>query len=113
MKLLYLILSLCLFAFATTQAQEEVDPDDFTIQFYKYPNYDTEAGIIGGSVSVGGGGGAKSGNMSVGSFTATSFLQVTLFTKKYYKGKSHVYIGSQEEIKPALHVGSVKWKRLP
>ncbi|GAA5804453.1 hypothetical protein HPULCUR_009946 [Helicostylum pulchrum] len=112
MKLFYFILSLCLFAFAVTQAQEETDPDGFTIQFYKYPNYVTEEGIISGSVSVGGGGGAKSGNMSVGSFTANSFLQVTLFSEKYYKGKKHVYVGSKKNIKPALHVGSVKWKRL-
>lgn len=112
MKLFYLILSLCLFAFAVTQAQEEVDPDNFTILFYKYPKYVTEAGVIGGSVSVGGGGGAKSGNMSVGSFTANSFLQVTLFSEKFFKGVQHVYVGSQKKIKPALHVGSVKWKRL-
>lgn len=106
MKLLYCILSffvLCIYA---------QDGDSFTIQFYKKANYKEDAGIISGSVAVGGGGGAKSGNMSVGSFTAEEFLQVTLYTEKYYQGKNYVYKGSQKKISPAVHVGSVKWKHL-
>lgn len=106
MKVLYFIF--CFFVFCI-QAQ---NGDDFTIQFYKKPNYKKDAGIISGSITPGGGAGTKSGNMSVGSFTAESFLQVTLYTEKYYQGKSYVYKGSQKKISPAVHVGSVKWKHL-
>lgn len=105
MKSLYLILSLaCLFTL--------VFADDFSIQFFKKPNYKVEAGYIGGSVDVGGGGGAKKGNMTVESFKTQSWLQVTLYEEPYYTGASHVYKGSQKKIVPAVHVGSVKWKHL-
>lgn len=105
MKLLYYILVVCLFAFA---AQAE----DFCINFYKNKNYKVEAGVICGEVDPGTGAGAKSGNMSVASFKAPSFLQVTLYEEKYYEGEPHVYKGSQKNISPAVHVGSVKWKYL-
>ncbi|KAG2194646.1 uncharacterized protein EV154DRAFT_148526 [Mucor mucedo] len=106
MKLLYCIL--CLFIISV-YAQ---DGDSFQILFYQKPNYKVDAGIISGSVAVGGGAGAKSGNMSVGSFKTESFLQVTLYTEKYYQGQTYVYKGSQKKISPAVHVGSVKWKHL-
>ncbi|KAI8092205.1 uncharacterized protein B0P05DRAFT_525259, partial [Gilbertella persicaria] len=70
--------------------------DDFTIEFYKKPNYKQEAGIVSGEVSPGGSAGAKNGNMEVASFKTESFLQVTLYEKPYYKGKSHTYKGSQK-----------------
>lgn len=106
MKLLTYILALCLFIFAVVQAE------DFTIRFYRQPNYQVYEGIISGSVAPGGGAGAKKGNMTVGSFETESFLQVTLYEEPYYKGQSHVYVGSQSSISPAVHVGSVKWKYL-
>lgn len=106
MKLLAYILALCFLVFTVVQA------DDFSILFYQKPNFKIDEGVISGSVSPGGGGGAKSGNMSVGSFKTQSFLQVTLYEGKYYQGQSHVYVGSQKKISPPLHVGSVKWKHL-
>jgi hypothetical protein len=108
MKFIYYILVVCLFAFAV-QAQ---NGDSFCIDFFKFKNYKTEAGVICGNVSPNEGAGAKSGNMSVASFKTPSFLQVTLYEEKYYQGKSHVYKGSQKKISPAVHVGSVKWKHL-
>ena len=106
---LFSLLTLLILAL-TVQAQNE--GDDFCINFYKNPSYKIEAGVICGSVSAGGGGGTKNGNIDVGSFKAPSFLQVTLYEKPFYQGASHVYKGNQKKISPAVHVGSVKWKHL-
>ncbi|KAL7318053.1 hypothetical protein PS15m_004326 [Mucor circinelloides] len=107
MKLLYFILIALICALAHAQ-----EGDSFEITFYKQPNYKNQNGIISGSVLPGGGAGTKKGNITVASFKAPSWLQVTLFEDSYYRGKSHVYKGSQKKISPPVAVRSVKWKHL-
>lgn len=107
MKLLYFIL-IALFC-ALVHAQ---DGDSFKITFYKLPNYKQENGMISGSVAPGKGAGTPRGNITVASFKAPSWLQVTLFEGPYWSGKSHTYEGPQKKISPPFALRSVKWKHL-
>ncbi|KAI9363207.1 hypothetical protein BD770DRAFT_440425 [Pilaira anomala] len=111
MKIFYIILSLCLLVTTAIEAQDsEYDP--FTIQFFTRPHFKKEIGIISGSVAKGESAGARRGNMSVASFKADSFLQVTLYTQIDFGGKKYTYTGSKDNIKPPVQVRSVKWKHL-
>jgi hypothetical protein len=112
MKIILSILALCLLLLSV-QAQDEPS-HSFCINFYKKKNYKEDAGVICGSISEGGSAGSPRGNMTVGSFKTNSFLQVTLFEGRFFSGQSHVYSkGSQKNISPPIHVGSVKYKHIP
>jgi hypothetical protein len=111
MKFVYCIILLaCLFAFVKAQSD---NGDSFCITFYRYPHNEQENGVICGNVSPGGSAGSpKRGNITIGSFEAPDWLQVTIFEDYYYRGKSHVYVGSQKDLSPVYTLHSVKWKHL-
>jgi hypothetical protein len=92
------------------QAQEG---DSFEIMFYGKPNYKGKSiGIISGTVAPDSGAGTPRGNMTVSSFNAPDWLQVTLFTGPYWSGSTKVFVGSQKKVSPSFNVRSVKWKHL-
>ncbi|CEP15111.1 hypothetical protein [Parasitella parasitica] len=107
MKLLYFILIALVCALVHAQ-----DGDSFQIDFYALPNYMEHNGEISGSVKPGEGAGTPRGNITVASFQAPTWLQVTLFESHYWGGKSYVYKGPQKKISPPVAVRSVKWKHL-
>ncbi|KAF1804206.1 hypothetical protein V8B55DRAFT_1448224 [Mucor lusitanicus] len=107
MKLLYFILIALICALAHAQ-----DGDSFEITFYKQANYKHQNGVIAGSVAPGGSAGSRRGNLTVASFKAPTWLQVTIFEDIDFGGASHVYKGPQKKISPPVTLRSVKWKHL-
>ncbi|CAO3692995.1 unnamed protein product [Rhizopus stolonifer] len=109
MKLIYFVFALLLLDLIHAAPS---DNNAFSIVFYEKPKFKQENGVISGSIAPGGGAGTKKGNITVASFKTQSWLQITLFEGVYWSGKSRTFTGSQKEINPTFHIGSVKWKNL-
>lgn len=91
------------------KAQED---DDFCIYFYKKPNYKESAGFICSSIGKGETAGKPKSDRTIMSFEAPEWLNVRLYEDYYYKGKQHVYSGSQKNLSSIITVQSIKWKHL-
>ncbi|CAO3590847.1 unnamed protein product [Absidia cylindrospora] len=121
MRFSLITLAACLFASGQVlsspigQVEDKLaarDEGDFCIYFYKKPHYKDEAGFICGGLSGGPGdhAGRPNANMPVvASLTAPDWLEVSLFNKKGYAGKSKVVQGNQDSIDPAFNVQSFKF----
>ncbi|ORX46556.1 hypothetical protein DM01DRAFT_1339553 [Hesseltinella vesiculosa] len=84
--------------------------EDFCVYYYKNPNYQDEAGFTCASVNPGETFGSHSANLDVRSFKAPEWLQVTLYSKYYWGGKSVSFTGQQGDINPGFTVHSVRVK---